>query len=75
MCRPAALGYRTLGSDGTRGEMHVYEKGAGSERNGPVSLQVMRVLPWLAMSAGVTFSGKLMGLHAIELVYYQKTLG
>lgn len=75
MCRPATLGYRTLGSGGTRGETHVCEKGAGSEQNGLVSLQVMQVLPWLATSAGITFSGKLMGLYAIELVYRQKTLG
>jgi len=74
--RPATLGYRTLGSDGTRDEMHVCEKGAGSEQNGLVSFQVRQVLPrGLAMSAGVTFSGKLMGLHTIELVYRHKTLG
>jgi len=54
--------------------MHVCEKGAGSEQTSLVSLQVIQVLPRLAMSAGVTFSGKLMGLHAIELVYHQNAL-
>jgi len=43
--RPATLGYRTRGSDGTRDEMHVCGKEAVSKENSLVSLRGMQVLP------------------------------